>query len=630
MSDILRSPGDLQIPLLKTSLNGLLLAVSLSLILFTYERAMVPMYASVPTKLHLPHFALSTLILPHILQFWSKARPISKWKWVVAGSALALAPNATYWAAIWTARLKDPYWGPAVVHFTVLVPLVFAIANCTVSHQDAPNFTYLVMNTIASFTAFPVATYLSKVLEVQPRMFDVTNSQILLVLSALAFSHEILHIDFATVPTPAPSSKPTKGQKKRAAPSASPIVISPLGKKLAALVSFNLFFFLSFYPRLQTPVLPDPLKYPITLPQPTADGVRVQILSSVQSTTGLIVVGEAMPPPKQDLEAFNEAGTLHSLRYLRAAHSLLGGVWFGPRAMTMSENDIPVKDSIGVVLGDSIYATFVLQEAARLVNNTQKTPENVLIIGLGTGIAATAFHRHNLGISIVEIDPAVYTAARKFFGLADPGQENVFLEDARGWAARKHAESQLVENQKLYDIVIHDCFSGGGVPEQLFTLEFLEDLKSVMHPEGVIAVNFAGHIISESSRLILRTLEKSFGGKCKAFFDSLTAVTSEQFEGEFMNVVFFCSRSPEPLTFRPAFLEDLLGSPLRRHILGTLHSREIDLSLLREGDEQDKANGLPDVITDANNPLGKMQEKKAHHHWQLMRDVLPDVFWETY
>lgn len=48
--------------------------------------------------------------------------------------------------------------------------------------------------------------------------------------------------------------------------------------------------------------------------------------------------------------------------------------------MSISETDTPWKDSIGVVLGDSIYGVFVLQEAARLVNSTQKAPENALIM----------------------------------------------------------------------------------------------------------------------------------------------------------------------------------------------------------------------------------------------------------
>ncbi|KAJ3799211.1 spermidine synthase [Lentinula aff. detonsa] len=628
MSENLWSPGDSQ-SLLQASLTGLSLSFPLSLVLFTYERAVIPIYASVPTKLYLPHFTLLALAIPHLSSF-IYLRKLSQWKRYIAGLALALAPNATYWVAIWTARWKDPYLGPAILHAVVLVPLVFAVANCVISHMALPKFTHSVMNIITSFVSYPIASYIASMLERQSRLFDVSNSQILLVLSAFTVSYGIVQTDFVQPQAVKPSSKPTKGQKKRSSSSAL-LSISPIWKKLFALACFNLFFFLSFYPILHSPVLPDPLKVPLALPKPTAEGVRIQILSSVQSTTGLIVVGEAMTPPKKDLDAYEKAGTIHSVRYLRAAHSLLGGVWFGPRAMSLTENDKPLKDSIGVVLGDSIYGTFVLQEAARLVNSTHKAPENALIIGLGTGIAATALHRHNLNISIVEIDPAVYDAARKFFGLPNLDPGNVFLEDARGWAARKHADFHKTGNESiLYDIVIHDCFSGGGVPQQLFSMEFLEDLKSVIHPEGVIVVNFAGYVISEPSRLILRTLERTIGGKCKAFFDSMTSLTEEQLRDDFLNIVFFCSLSSEPLTFRPAYMQDLLGSPLRRQMLGTLHSREIDLSLLREGDEQDKANGLPDVITDRSNPLGKMQEQKAHRHWELMRDVLPNVIWETY
>ncbi|KAE9410037.1 hypothetical protein BT96DRAFT_464029 [Gymnopus androsaceus JB14] len=514
-----RSPGDTLNPLLKASLNGLLLATSVSFILFTYERAVTPIYAQVPTRLYLAPLTLLSLAIPH-LQPFGKLRTVLRWKWFLAGLALALAPNATYWISRWTAKWKDPYLGPLALHSAVLVPLVSAVANCT-SHKT-PKITHSVMNIVASFAAYPVAAYLARILASQTLLFKVTDSQILLVLSALAFALGINEFDFTRVSTPAVSSKPTKAQKhkKRGGSSSSSFSIPPNTAKIGVLVCFNIFFW-SLYSKLHAPVLPDPL-FTVGLPKPDVDGVRVQIHSSVQSTTGLIVVGEALTPPKKDLEAYDQAGKIHSLRYLRAAHSLLGGVWYGPRAMSISETDTPWKDSIGVVLGDSIYGVFVLQEAARLVNSTQKAPENALIIGLGAGIAATAFHRHNLNISIVEIDPAVYDAALKFFGLPDPGPENVFLEDARGWAARKRGDIQKAgdQEQTLYDIVVHDCFSGGGVPEQLFTVEFLEDLKAVMQPEGVIAVNFAGHAISEASRLILRTLEKVFGGPCKAFFDS--------------------------------------------------------------------------------------------------------------
>ena len=100
-----------------------------------------------------------------------------------------------------------------------------------------------------------------------------------------------------------------------------------------------------------------------------------------------------------------------------------------------------------------------------------------------------------MSTTIVEIDPAVYDAARCFFGLKDPGPGHVFLEDARGWVAERrtaieagNAAIDVGDDKVFYDIVVHDCFSGGSVPKHVFTMEFWDDLKSVMHEDGVVAV----------------------------------------------------------------------------------------------------------------------------------------------
>ncbi len=104
--------------------------------------------------------------------------------------------------------------------------------------------------------------------------------------------------------------------------------------------------------------------------------------------------------------------------------------------------------------------------------------------GLGAGISATSFARQNIDITVVEIDPAVYNASRQYFGLPDLDSGRVYLEDARVVVAEKRRSAI----QSKYDYVVHDCFSGGGVPPHLYTLQFWEDLKSIMNPEGVVAV----------------------------------------------------------------------------------------------------------------------------------------------
>jgi spermidine synthase len=110
--------------------------------------------------------------------------------------------------------------------------------------------------------------------------------------------------------------------------------------------------------------------------------------------------------------------------------------------------------------------------------------------GLGAGVAVTSFVKQNIDTTVIEIDPAVYNASRQYFGLPDLPSDRVFLEDARVVLAEKRqsALQHGVSNHKRYDYVVHDCFSGGGVPAHLFTIQFWEDLKIVMNPDGVVAV----------------------------------------------------------------------------------------------------------------------------------------------
>jgi len=216
---------------------------------------------------------------------------------------------------------------------------------------------------------------------------------------------------------------------------------------------------------------------------------NVTILSSRQSTTGIIVVGETSPG--------NEP---HSrIRYLRSSHSLLGGVWTDERAVFMDPS-LATHDAAGDQLGDSIYSAFVLQEAVRLINSTSRgndwSGSEALSIGLGTGIAITALKNHGFETTVVEIDPAVYDAARTYFGLHEPGKGRAFLQDARGFIWTRKQKLGSGEDLPKFDVVIHDVFSGGGVPGHLFTSEFWNDLKDTMAEDGVVVV------VSPSSWLV--------------------------------------------------------------------------------------------------------------------------------
>jgi hypothetical protein len=113
-------------------LFAVILSVPLSLILFFYQRGLVPIYGSVPTNAYLDHVVLSELVL--ILS--SSAISRSPWKgpktWLFGALVFLLAPNALYWVPVLTARKRDPVLGPIVTHLTTLTFLVGVVISAVI------------------------------------------------------------------------------------------------------------------------------------------------------------------------------------------------------------------------------------------------------------------------------------------------------------------------------------------------------------------------------------------------------------------------------------------------------------------------------------------------------------------
>ncbi|KAI0322451.1 S-adenosyl-L-methionine-dependent methyltransferase [Amylostereum chailletii] len=474
------------------------------------------------------------------------------------GSWVVLLPNTAYWAAVYTSRLDDATIGPIATHVLVLFPTIYFGVS-------------LMKRMVLSFVGgAAIATWAVSVPLRSPSNTAESDSRI-------RFSWRLL------VPA---------------------IVISVLPTVL---------------PALAPPLLPHPLLAPYTRPN-----FPLRILSSTQSVTGIVVVGESLLP--EDWQPGTPEPHPLYIRYLRASHSLLGGVWYGRKAVTKSKGP-PSLDSTGTPIGDSIYSVFVLQEAIRLVDTTDRAikngEENALIIGLGAGIAATALNKHGIHPTIVEIDPAVYNASRQYFGLPEPGPGKLFLEDARKTVRlKRRAVDEEPSKGERYDYVIHDCFSGGGVPAHLFSVEFWDDLKAIMNVDGVVAVAY--YLNSNPAKAILSTLKYSFG-RCRVFHD---APDVREDPHGFINMVFFCSPAAKPLTFRSAQSPDFLDSHQREQVLSNFAQREIHPSLIHG--ETDERNVEKWILRDGSNKLNEWQQSGALEHWKIMRKVLPAPFWETY
>lgn len=89
---------------------------------------------------------------------------------------------------------------------------------------------------------------------------------------------------------------------------------------------------------------------------------------------------------------------------------------------------------------------------------------------------------HGISTTIVEIDPVVYDFAQKYFAFALPPGHTAVIADAVTYA------SQLAKTEQRFDYIVHDVFTGGAEPVDLFTLEFIQDLHSILKPGGVIAI----------------------------------------------------------------------------------------------------------------------------------------------
>ncbi|CEL52703.1 hypothetical protein RSOLAG1IB_05909 [Rhizoctonia solani AG-1 IB] len=368
-----------------------------------------------------------------------------------------------------------------------------------------------------------------------------------------------------------------------------------------------------------------------TEPWTSASG-NVRVLARTDSTTGVVVVAENL---------------IDKFRYLRCDHSLLGGMWIAGSRSPLNSHG----------LGDSIYTAFVLQEAIRIVErpDNRKEKDRSLIIGLGVGVAAGALQSHGSSVTVVEIDPAVYTYAREYFGLPEPNG-GVFLEDARGWVdrrARTVSDGHYIETgnatqvlqgttsttEDLFDYIIHDCFSGGSVPTFLFSTGFFEGVKGLLRADGVLAVNFAGKLGSDPAHAILNTLLSVFES-CRVFHDKVVYDSGKEPEAgehdDFLNMVYFCSNAPV-LKFRDPVEKDFLGSFLRQHILTTMDRREVAFAQIRGNSTAPAGKPLPGiegeeqwVLKDGDERLGEWQKATGLEHWTVMRHVMTHDIWESY
>ena len=131
---------------------------------------------------------------------------------------------------------------------------------------------------------------------------------------------------------------------------------------------------------------------------------------------------------------------------------------------------------------EMVFTYTRMMTAALLLN---PAPRRALIAGLGGGTLPSAMAElfPEAVIDVVEIDPAVAKAAKRFFGFAATERLRLRIQDARVFVKRALGRSER------YDLIMLDAFTGDYIPEHLMTREFLQEAKALLTESGVLAAN---------------------------------------------------------------------------------------------------------------------------------------------
>ena len=73
--------------------------------------------------------------------------------------------------------------------------------------------------------------------------------------------------------------------------------------------------------------------------------------------------------------------------------------------------------------------------------------------------------------------------ATNYFGYRTDAQNLIFTEDARVFGKRAKIKGQR------YDLIILDAFNGDYIPEHLMTVEYLQEMRDLLTPDGTLVAN---------------------------------------------------------------------------------------------------------------------------------------------
>jgi spermidine synthase len=153
------------------------------------------------------------------------------------------------------------------------------------------------------------------------------------------------------------------------------------------------------------------------------------------------------------------------------------------------------------MLSDGRSYSFYTYALEALAVSYRADMRSALVLGLGAGVVPRRLAQRGVAVTAVEIDPASFEVATRFFGF-DRSQLRAVQADARTF---------LRSCSERYDAIVVDLFQGDGTPDYLVTRNFFADLRSCLGEHGVVVFNtFADLIEPLGYAHFLTTLRAEF------------------------------------------------------------------------------------------------------------------------
>jgi spermidine synthase len=226
-----------------------------------------------------------------------------------------------------------------------------------------------------------------------------------------------------------------------------------------------------------------------------ASGLRPQSLASITAVSMAIVMltASGFATSRKPVEGFTVRSETESIYgWVRVVDDERWG-------LRLMLSDASVISAVDLKLDQSVLG---YQQVLGLLPMFRPEAKQALLIGLGGGHVARDLKSQGIATDTIEIDPAVADAARRFFNFDPTG---LFLVGDARYEIRTLAAR--------YDLIIHDCFTGGSEPTHLLSREMLDELRHLLNENGVLALNYVGFTHGEGSdavAAVYRTLKTIF------------------------------------------------------------------------------------------------------------------------